>query len=1096
MSTHGGYDVAGGNPATPLPVTNRPGLPALTYRVGTHASFLETMKARLSTFMPGGAIGGPPPLSGLTTRDASDPAIAMLDAWALIADVLTFYQERIANEGYLRTAVERRSIQSLAAQVGYALRPGVASSVYLAYGVQDPGGDEAVPIPAGLRVQSMPESGALPQSFETSVPLVARASWSSISPRLTRPQQAALDSPVLYFKGVATNLKPNDPLLFVSNGTPDARALPRVADVEVQFKENRTKVTLQPRPKKAVNPSQAQPVPSPMTNEALLDKLALPPAQHPQRAVNLAQNVRTTLAPNSDAAPQLLTLFKPALRSQLYTAISNAQVSSTLPVEVHAFRARAAPFGHNAPLEAVFDNKGKLVMHREWTLQKPASTELVAEPFTIEVSIVPGLGTTSNAALEVAVQINGHPAKTGDNQAMTDAIVIDYQEARETVVVKIVEPSVGEGQAGAKSGMTFSFEKRGITISLTQVDKEGEIDIVSLTSGCDPVGVTISQANKSVFARQRLVAADEKGGSPFITIIGTTRASPTTMVATETADGVSLDNVYDQVIPNSWVVIERPDEQEPIVGHVLSVARKSRADYGLTGRTTHISLDISWLGLAPSPKNNVGDEDFATVIRGTSIYAESERLELADAPISDPLAGAVLELGGVYSALEPGRWLIVQGERTDIPGTSGIRAAELVMLAGVAHGAASDTPGEKMRTVLTLSSSLAYQYAPGSVVIFGNVVHATHGETRSEVLGSGDASQATAQFVLHQAPLTYVSADTPRGVESSLQVRVNDVLWHEAERLNDLGPNDRRYVTRETEGGKIHIVFGNGRQGARLPTGVDNVKARYRSGLGAAGNVPAGKASLLVSRPLGVSSVTNPLPASGGADHETQEEARRNAPLAVMALDRLVSVQDYADFARTFAGVGKARATRIAVGHRQTVYLTVAGADEAPLDESSDLCRNLTQAVLRFGDPHQPVLVKPGEAVLLVIVAKVRVEPDYQWATVAPALRAALLDVFGYARRDFGQDVVLSQIISTMQTVPGVDYVDVDRLDSTTAGTLMTDLERISGPKPPKPRPSDRVRALPARLSGGDDAARVVLPAQVAYLSASVASLLTLTELT
>jgi hypothetical protein len=34
---------------TPLDTANRPGLPALVYRVGTHASFLETMKARLSS---------------------------------------------------------------------------------------------------------------------------------------------------------------------------------------------------------------------------------------------------------------------------------------------------------------------------------------------------------------------------------------------------------------------------------------------------------------------------------------------------------------------------------------------------------------------------------------------------------------------------------------------------------------------------------------------------------------------------------------------------------------------------------------------------------------------------------------------------------------------------------------------------------------------------------------------------------------------------------------------------------------------------------------------------------------------------------------
>lgn len=68
---------------------------------------------------------GPYPLRKLTSREADDATIALLDAWATVADVLTFYQERIANEGYLRTATERRSVLELARLVGYQPRPGV-----------------------------------------------------------------------------------------------------------------------------------------------------------------------------------------------------------------------------------------------------------------------------------------------------------------------------------------------------------------------------------------------------------------------------------------------------------------------------------------------------------------------------------------------------------------------------------------------------------------------------------------------------------------------------------------------------------------------------------------------------------------------------------------------------------------------------------------------------------------------------------------------------------------------------------------------------------------------------------------------------------
>jgi hypothetical protein len=119
------------------------------------------MKARLATM----TVDGPgadgqtiekfQALRGLTTRNANDPSIALLDGWATVGDILTFYQERIANEGYLRTATERRSVLELARLVGYKLRPGVSATAYLAY-LLDEKATEPVEIPVGARSQSIP----------------------------------------------------------------------------------------------------------------------------------------------------------------------------------------------------------------------------------------------------------------------------------------------------------------------------------------------------------------------------------------------------------------------------------------------------------------------------------------------------------------------------------------------------------------------------------------------------------------------------------------------------------------------------------------------------------------------------------------------------------------------------------------------------------------------------------------------------------------------------------------------------------------------------------------------------------------------------
>jgi hypothetical protein len=73
-------------------VFNRPGLQAIAFRAGTYSSFRLSMLQR---------IAGMPALSALQTRSDDDYAITLLDMWATIADILTFYQERVANEGYL-----------------------------------------------------------------------------------------------------------------------------------------------------------------------------------------------------------------------------------------------------------------------------------------------------------------------------------------------------------------------------------------------------------------------------------------------------------------------------------------------------------------------------------------------------------------------------------------------------------------------------------------------------------------------------------------------------------------------------------------------------------------------------------------------------------------------------------------------------------------------------------------------------------------------------------------------------------------------------------------------------------------------------------
>jgi hypothetical protein len=204
------------------------------------------------------------------------------------------------------------------------------------------------------------------------------------------------------------------------------------------------------------------------------------------------------------------------------------------------------------------------------------------------------------------------------------------------------------------------------------------------------------------------------------------------------------------------------------------------------------------------------------------------------------------------------------------------------------------------------------------------------------------------------------------------------------------------------------------------------VKSVYRNGIGKPGNVAGAQISMLVTKPLGVKAVVNPLPSSGGADKEDRDQARDNVPLALMALDRIVSLQDYADFTRTFAGIGKASAARLTDRRREVVHLTIAGAEDIPIDVTSDLYANLLAALRRFGDPDVPIEVQTRELTVLVIGAKVQPSPDYLWEPVATRVRAALLDTFGFRRRVLGQPALLCEVVGCIQNVEGVAWCDVE----------------------------------------------------------------------
>src|SRR5262249_13045215 len=158
----------------------------------------------------------------------------------------------------------------------------------------------------------------------------------------------------------------------------------------------------------------------------------------------------------------------------------------------------------------------------------------------------------------------------------------------------------------------------------------------------------------------------------------------------------------------------------------------------------------------------------------------------------------------------------------------------------------------------------------------------------------------------------------------------------------------------------------------------------------------------LLTRPLGIKSVLNPQDATGAQDRESLEDARTNAPLTVLTLDRTVSLQDYEDFSRSFAGIAKALATWTWDGQTKRVFITVAGPDGAEIRSDSDTYINLLGALQQAGDPFVGLRVKSYRPAHFRFAGKVKIDPDYQSGVVLGAVEQKLREQFSFDVRAFG----------------------------------------------------------------------------------------------
>ena len=863
--------------STPQAHPNRHGLSAVSYRIGAHAQFRESLIAGLSD-------SDFEPLPSLLTRDDDDFTIGLIDAFACAADVLTFYQERIANESWLRTATERTSLQEMARLIGYRLRPGLAAETWLAFALEpprepppdapkDPGSfvtgiPTALTLEAGLKVQSVPGPGEKPQTFETMETIAARPQWNAIRPWLALPRWPVKGDFHTWLQGVKTNLKPGDALLISG------------AEFEADTGSNRWDFRI--------------------LSEVIPDNA----------------NDRTYVA------------WRRGLGS-VYPSMSPAASG----VRVFALRQRASVFGHNAPM---------------WR--------------TMPEKFIEAYEDTSSPGLSVLMH-TVNPVLSG----LTAVIAIDPPQWPDFVI----------------SPMGAGF-----------------VDL-------DAAYPAIAPGSYAVLAHGQYDSA-----------------------------GASTDSTYVELY------------------RIAGVSDVSRDEFALSGKSTRLQLE------------GVNHDEFTGLVRQTRVFAQSEELHFAAYPVTDAVVGEHVPAAVTPDGLEAGRRVIVQGE----PVTGG---GAVVHLATLAAATAQDGYAS-----LEITPPLPQALRRDSVRIAANVALARHGETVAQVLGSGDAAQQYQRFELKQLPLTYRAAPTELGAASELTVRVGGVEWKEHRSLYGSGMNDRVYTVQDDEAGRLWLRFGDGVNGARLPSGSQNLRASYRKGLGRDGNVRAETLTQLMTRPLGLKGVANPSPAAGGTDPEPAEQARESMPLGTRTLGRAVSLLDYEHFALAYTGIAKAQAAVLRLRHGPVIALTIASQDGVAIGPHNPIWNNLRDALGDSGDPHVQAHLLGYQASTFRLGLKVKCDPEREEKTVLAAVEVALRDAFSFTRRRLGQPVQQSEVVAVVHAVPGVIAMDLDLLYGGSApyaqtlpsrqARLLASRMRVSSghPWPAElltlhPGPLDRLEAMP-----------------------------------
>jgi uncharacterized phage protein gp47/JayE len=287
--------------------------------------------------------------------------------------------------------------------------------------------------------------------------------------------------------------------------------------------------------------------------------------------------------------------------------------------------------------------------------------------------------------------------------------------------------------------------------------------------------------------------------------------------------------------------------------------------------------------------------------------------------------------------------------------------------------------------------------------------------------------------------------------------------WTKVQHLLDFGPNDAVYTTRFDKDNNVFILFGDGISGA-IPTFQAAIRCAYTIGGGSVGNITTnvinnldyipGLSESQVTAIAGVIDVDNLTTAIGGAEAESNDSIRNNAPLYLRAQNRAITLDDFENLATSVTNVGKANA----VGSSYTsVTLYIAPRrDNEDGDPKPGLNDDDTVTVewTSIRDAVRDYLADKMLAGVTLTITKptyvpvtmniqYKLNPQYTTVVAEKALKQALVDNFGYNYVPFGAFISAQDIEYVLANVPSITRPKVQFLFKTGASPSLNSIQGL-----------------------------------------------------